>query len=141
MKNDRIILGHGSGGQLTHELISNVFMKYFYNEYLSAEGDSAILNISSNQIAMTTDSYVVDPIFFTNGNIGKIAVAGTVNDIAVSGAKPLYITAAFIIEEGLLLKDLEKIVKTMSAEAKKAGVIIVAGDTKVVDKGNAIKSL
>ncbi|GAB4291760.1 MAG: hydrogenase expression/formation protein HypE [Marinilabiliales bacterium] len=139
MKNEKIILGHGSGGQLTHELIHNIFMKHFDNDYLNQAGDSAIADFAYNKIAVTTDSYVVDPIFFTNGNIGKLAVAGTVNDIAVSGAKPLYITAAFIIEEGLSLNELEEIVKTMSDEAKKAGVKIISGDTKVVEKGKCDK--
>jgi hydrogenase expression/formation protein HypE len=139
MKNDTILLNHGAGGKITHELISSLFVKYFDNEILENQTDSAILTIDSSLIAYTTDSYVVDPIFFPGGNIGKLAVCGTVNDIAVSGAKPLYLSCGFIIEEGLLLSDLEIIVKSMAEEAKKAGVKIVTGDTKVVDKGKCDK--
>lgn len=140
MKQEEIILlNHGSGGKLTHDLISNLFVKYFDNEILRQQTDSAILEISNTKIAFTTDSYVVDPIFFPGGNIGKLAVCGTVNDIAVSGATPLYISCGFIIEEGLKFSELEEIVKTMSEEAKKANVKIVTGDTKVVDKGKCDK--
>jgi len=139
MTNDKILLNHGSGGKITHELISSIFIKYFSNEILKSQTDSAILNIDSNLLAYTTDSYVVDPIFFPGGDIGKLAVCGTVNDLAVSGAKPLYLSCGFIIEEGFLLCDLETIVKSMAEEAKKAGVYIVTGDTKVVDKGKCDK--
>ncbi len=139
MKNDTILLNHGAGGKITHELISNLFIKYFHNEILQEQTDSAILNIDSKLIAYTTDSYVVDPIIFPGGNIGKLAICGTLNDIAVSGAKPLYLSCGFIIEEGLLISDLEIIVKSMAEEAKKAGVKIVTGDTKVVDKGKCDK--
>ncbi|MFA5782007.1 MAG: AIR synthase related protein, partial [Bacteroidales bacterium] len=139
MTNNKILLNHGSGGKITHELISSIFIKYFSNEILKSQTDSAILNIDSNLLAYTTDSYVVDPIFFPGGNIGKLAVCGTVNDLAVSGAKPLYLSCGFIIEEGFLLYDLETIVKSMAEEAKKAGVYIVTGDTKVVDKGKCDK--
>jgi hydrogenase expression/formation protein HypE len=139
MKNDTILLNHGAGGKITHELISSIFVKYFKNEILQDQTDSAILNIDSRLIAYTTDSYVVDPIFFPGGNIGKLAVCGTVNDLAVSGAKPLYLSCGFIIEEGLKISDLEIIVKAMAEEAKKAGVKIVTGDTKVVDKGKCDK--
>lgn len=137
--NDKILLNHGSGGKLTHNLINNLFMRYFDNPVLKAQTDSAILNIGVNNIAFTTDSYVVNPIFFPGGNIGKLAICGTVNDLAVSGATPMYLSCGFIIEEGFLLSELEDIVKTMADEAKKAGVLIVTGDTKVVDIGKADK--
>jgi hydrogenase expression/formation protein HypE len=139
MKNKQVLLGHGSGGQLSHDLISKFFIKHFDNPILRKQTDSALLKINTTNIAYTTDSYVVDPLFFPGGNIGKIAIAGTVNDLAVSGAKPLYISVGFIIEEGFSLERLEEIVKTMAAEATKANVLIVTGDTKVVDKGKADK--
>ena len=134
-----ILLGHGSGGQLSHELISNLFVKYFSNEILNEQTDAAVLNIPAAYLSFTTDSFVVDPIFFPGGDIGKLAVAGTVNDVAVSGAKPLYLSTSFIIEEGLSYEDLEKIVRSMATEAQKAGVRIVTGDTKVVNRGKADK--
>ena len=139
MISEKILLNHGAGGKLTSELISNLFVKYFDNEILRNQTDSAILNIDSRLLAFTTDSYVVDPIFFQGGNIGKLAVCGTVNDLSVSGAKPLYLSCGFIIEEGFLFSELETIVKTMAEEASKAGVSIVTGDTKVVDKGKCDK--
>lgn len=134
-----ILLGHGSGGKLSHDLITNLFVKYFHNEILDLQTDASVLQPDSDLISFTTDSFVVDPIFFPGGNIGKLAIAGTVNDLAVSGAKPLYLSASFIIEEGLPFKDLEIIVKTMAEEANKAGVRIVTGDTKVVDRGKCDK--
>ncbi len=134
-----ILLGHGSGGQLSHELISSLFVKWFSNDILDAQTDAAVLQIDSGAVAFTTDSFVVDPIFFPGGDIGKLAVAGTVNDVAVSGANPLYLSASFIIEEGFPLGDLERIVRSMAEEAKKAGVAIVTGDTKVVNRGKADK--
>jgi len=134
-----ILLGHGSGGKLSHDLITELFVKYFSNEILSEQTDAATLGINSGKIAFTTDSFVVDPIFFPGGNIGKLAIAGTVNDVAVSGANPLYLSTSFIIEEGFPLADLETIVKTMADEAKKAGVKIVTGDTKVVNRGKCDK--
>ena len=130
-----ILLGHGSGGKLTQKLINGLFVKYFDNAVLRQQTDSAILHVDKENIAFTTDSYVIDPIFFPGGNIGKLAVCGTVNDLAVSGAIPKYISAAFIIEEGFLLKDLETIVSSMAEEAKRAGVSVVTGDTKVVPRG------
>ncbi|MBU1718118.1 MAG: hydrogenase expression/formation protein HypE [Bacteroidetes bacterium] len=136
---NNILLGHGSGGTLSHNLIKNVFVKYFDNPILKQQTDSAILGIDSSTIAFTTDSYVVDPIFFSGGNIGKIAICGTVNDLAVSGATPAYLSVSFIIEEGFPISDLENIVSTMAVEAKKAGVLIVTGDTKVVNKGQCDK--
>nr|NQU89200.1 hydrogenase expression/formation protein HypE [Bacteroidota bacterium] len=134
-----ILLSHGSGGRLSHELISNLFVKYFSNDKLNKQTDSAILDVDQNLLAYTTDSYVVDPIFFQGGNIGKLAVCGTVNDLAVSGAMPKYLSCGFIIEEGFPLTDLESIVKSMADEANAAGVEIVTGDTKVVNKGKCDK--
>lgn len=132
----RISMAHGEGGELTHELIKKVFMKYFHNQ-THARLDAAILPWNPNEIVMTTDSYVVNPIFFPGGDIGKLAVTGTVNDLAVSGAKPVAITAGFIIEEGFKLNDLKEIAKSMAKEAEHAGIQIVAGDTKVVERGSA----
>ena len=131
----KILLAHGSGGKLMHDLIGSIFLKYFDNKILNEQGDSAILSPGSSDLAFTTDSFVVDPLFFPGGDIGKLAVCGTVNDLAVSGAEPLYISASFIIEEGFAVKDLEMIAVSMADEAKKAGVLIVTGDTKVVNRG------
>lgn len=136
---DRILLGHGSGGKLTHDLISGLFMHHFSNPHLLGQTDAAIVGRDGARLAFTTDSYVVDPVFFPGGNIGKLAVCGTVNDIAVSGAIPLYISAGFIIEEGYPYADLEAIVAAMASEAEKAGVSIVTGDTKVVPRGKCDK--
>lgn len=137
--NQSILLAHGDGGLLTHELIEGLFSRYFYNEILGPFSDAAIFPGTPENLALTTDSFVVDPIFFTGGNIGKLAVCGTINDLAVSGANPLYLTAAFIIEEGLLMADLEKIVASMAQTCKEAGVKIIAGDTKVVPRNQADK--
>ncbi len=134
-----ILLAHGSGGKHTHTIISDLFLRYFENPVLLQRGDSAVLNIQGEQIAFTTDSYVVTPIFFPGGDIGKLSICGTVNDLAVSGAVPKYISAGFIIEEGFSMDELEKIVISMNKEAKKAEVLIVAGDTKVVSKGQCDK--
>ncbi|MFO8130141.1 MAG: hydrogenase expression/formation protein HypE [Bacteroidales bacterium] len=138
-KHPNILLGHGSGGQLTHELIDELFLKYFDNDVLNMGTDSALLDIAGSSLAFTTDAFVVDPLFFPGGDIGKLSVCGTVNDIAVSGAKPLYLSASFIIEEGLDYTILKNVVKSMAAEAKNAGVRIVTGDTKVVEKGKCDK--
>ncbi|MEI6577140.1 MAG: hydrogenase expression/formation protein HypE [Bacteroidota bacterium] len=135
----KIMLSHGSGGKMMHSLIEDVFVKHFGNEILNQQTDAAILTIDSAEIAFTTDSFVIDPIFFPGGDIGKLAVCGTVNDLAVSGAEPLYISVSFIIEEGLLQSDLEIIVASLAEEARKAGVLIVTGDTKVVNKGKCDK--
>ncbi len=135
----KILLGHGSGGKLTHNLIENLFVRHFHNPVLADQTDSALLSLDTSNVAFTTDSFVVDPLFFPGGNIGKLAIAGTVNDLAVSGAKPLYLSASFIIEEGFDFNDLEEIVQSMAEEAKKAGVQIVTGDTKVVNKGKCDK--
>ncbi len=131
-----ITLAHGSGGSATLALIDNVFKKYFRNEILAAGDDSAKLEIgNSGNIVFTTDSFVVTPIFFKGGNIGKLAVCGTVNDLATSGATPLYLSCGFIIEEGFSIEELEKIVESMALTADECGVKIVTGDTKVVQKG------
>lgn len=136
---DKILLAHGGGGTLSNQLISKMFLPQFDNELLNAQHDSAIFTVGKNKFAFTTDSYVIQPIFFPGGNIGDLAVNGTINDLAVSGAKPLYISAAFIIEEGLPIEDLWKIVLSMKEAAKKAGVLIVTGDTKVVERGKGDK--
>jgi len=132
--NEKIALSHGSGGRQTHDLIRNVFAKHFGTK--EPMTDSALLAVPSEMIAFTTDSYVVNPVFFPGGNIGKLAICGTVNDLAVSGANPEYIAASFIIEEGFEISDLEKIAASMAEEADAAGVRIVTGDTKVVEKGH-----
>jgi hydrogenase expression/formation protein HypE len=138
-KNTHILLGHGSGGSLSHQLIRQIFVIAFKNPILDQQGDAALLSLASGRLAFTTDSYVVDPLFFPGGDIGKLAVAGTVNDLSVAGAVPLFISAAFIIEEGFSIETLEKVVQSMAAEAKKAGVQIVTGDTKVVERGKCDK--
>lgn len=136
---DIITLAHGSGGKLTNQLIKEVFLAKFSNPHLTPLGDSAYIDINNTKLSFTTDSFVVDPLFFPGGDIGKLAVCGTVNDLAVSGAKPLYISCSLIIEEGLEQKILSKIVNSMQKEAKSAGVEIVTGDTKVVEKGKGDK--
>jgi hydrogenase expression/formation protein HypE len=134
-----ILLGHGSGGLMTSDLISGLFIKYFNNPILNVMSDSAITQVDNTLLAFTTDSFVVDPLFFPGGDIGKLAVCGTVNDLCASGAKPLFLSAAFIIEEGFPIADLERIVQSMAGEAKIAGVQIITGDTKVVKKGQCDK--
>jgi len=134
-----ILLGHGSGGKLTAELIRAVFLPAFGNEYLARLDDEAVLPVSGTRIAFTTDSFVVTPIFFTGGDIGRLAINGTVNDLAMSGARPLYIAAAFILEEGLATADLCRVVESMGAAAKKCDIQIVTGDTKVVNRGKGDK--
>ncbi|KJJ85028.1 hydrogenase expression/formation protein HypE [Candidatus Omnitrophus magneticus] len=132
-----ITLSHGSGGKASNELIKNLFFKYFSNEILNTAMDSGVFNLRDGFFAFTTDSFVVKPLFFNGGDIGKLAVCGTVNDLAVSGASPKYLTCAFIIEEGFSLDELEAIVKSMAYWADKAGVKIISGDTKVVGKGES----
>ena len=131
----KIEIGHGSGGKLTRELIENLFLKYFSFPELKSLQDASYLQTETGKIAITTDSYVVSPYFFPGGDIGSLSVSGTVNDLTVSGAVPRFISVGFILEEGLKFSDLEKIVESMAETAKKAGVKIVAGDTKVVEKG------
>ncbi len=138
---DQIVLGHGGGGLLTAELIQRLFLPAFGNDVLSALEDQATLRLGGDngvkapRIAFTTDSFVVRPLFFPGGDIGKLAIYGTVNDLAVGGARPLYLSAAFILEEGLPLADLKRIVASMRAACDEAGVVLVTGDTKVVDRG------
>jgi hydrogenase expression/formation protein HypE len=131
----QIVLGHGSGGKLSAELIEKVFLRRFSNPTLERMNDSALLEIGNARLAFTTDSFVVTPIFFPGGDIGSLAVNGTVNDLAMAGAKPLYLSAAFILEEGLLTTDLARVVDSMQAAAVAAGVQLVTGDTKVVNRG------
>jgi hydrogenase expression/formation protein HypE len=134
-----IVLGHGSGGKLTAELIENIFLPAFGNPALNKLDDQAVLTLNGSRLAFTTDSYVVTPIFFPGGDIGQLAVNGTVNDLAMSGARPLYLAAAFILEEGLSLDNLRRVVESMQKAAGKAGVAFVAGDTKVVNHGQGDK--
>jgi hydrogenase expression/formation protein HypE len=133
---DKILLAHGSGGKLAHDLVEKSFVKALTNPLLDKLDDSAVFDLSG-KLAFTTDSYVVSPIFFPGGDIGKLAVCGTVNDLATSGAKPLYLSLSFIIEEGLSLSELEKIVESVQKAVEEAGVKIVTGDTKVVTRGSA----
>ena len=137
LSRDIILLDHGSGGQLSSDLVDSLFIKYFGKPNATMLTDSALVSTPSGKLAITTDSFVVKPLFFPGGNIGKLAVCGTVNDLAVAGAKALFLTSAFIIEEGFRITELETIVQTMAEEAKVAGVSIIAGDTKVVEKGSA----
>jgi hydrogenase expression/formation protein HypE len=139
MKQDRIRLGHGSGGLLMSQLIKNIVLKYFDNKILNRLEDAAELPVSKEKLAFTTDSYVVDPIFFPGGDIGKLAICGTVNDLSMKGAIPRYISLSLIIEEGFPIPDLERILHSAAQTARKAGVDVVCGDTKVVEKGKADK--
>jgi len=135
--NDKIItLDHGSGGKLSDQLIRSVFLKYFNNPILNQLHDGAILPAVNKKIAMSTDSFTVSPLFFTGGNIGHLAVHGTVNDIAMCGAVPRYLSTSFIIEEGITLAVLEQVTSSMVLAAQEAGVEVVTGDTKVVNKGD-----
>lgn len=134
-----IVLGHGSGGRLTAQLVREFFLPAFDNPALRKLDDQAVLDVGTSRIALTTDSFVVTPLFFPGGDIGRLAVNGTVNDLAMSGARPLFLTAAFIMEEGLPLEDLARITQSMAAAAAEAGVAIVTGDTKVVNRGSADK--
>ncbi|HKK41335.1 MAG TPA: hydrogenase expression/formation protein HypE [Bacteroidales bacterium] len=136
---DCVVMAHGGGGRMSDNLIKKMFFSQLGNEYLDKAHDGAILPLKGNRLAFTTDSYVVNPVFFPGGNIGELAVNGTVNDLVCCGAKPLYISLAFIIEEGFLMNDLWRIVLSISLAAKEAGVKIVTGDTKVVEKGKGDK--
>jgi hydrogenase expression/formation protein HypE len=131
-----IILGHGGGGKLSAELVEHLFLPAFQNDVLEQLGDSAVLNLGGGRLAFSTDSFVVQPLFFPGGNIGNLAVNGTVNDLAMSGAQPLFLSAGFILEEGMALDQLGLIVQTMAAAARRAAVQLVTGDTKVVDRGH-----
>ena len=135
---ERIMMAHGSGGRLSHELIRTLFQKHLGNPYLDQMNDASILP-GQEKIAVTTDSFVVSPLFFRGGDIGKLAVCGTVNDLAVSGAIPKFLTLALILEEGLPIHDLERIIKSVAETALEAGVSIVCGDTKVVERGSVDK--
>jgi len=139
MKEDKILLSHGSGGKLSFNLIKKLFLPNFNNLYLERLDDGAVLNIEGLKLAYTTDSYTVDPLFFKGGNIGELAVYGTVNDLAMCGATPLYLSCSFIIEEGFSLSLLKKIVLSMREASIIARVDIVTGDTKVVNQGAADK--
>ncbi|MDD1611543.1 MAG: hydrogenase expression/formation protein HypE [Methylococcaceae bacterium] len=132
---DRIVMAHGGGGRLMQQLLDSLIQPVFSNPLLSQKHDSAVFDINGSRLAFTTDSYVVKPLFFPGGDIGKLAVCGTLNDLAMSGARPLYLSCALIIEEGFPIEDLQRIVQSMQRTAEQAGVLIVTGDTKVVDKG------
>jgi hydrogenase expression/formation protein HypE len=138
MNDETILLAHGSGGRLSHDLIEKNFLPSLTNPVLAKLDDSAVFDLSG-RLAFTTDSYVVSPIFFPGGDIGKLAVCGTVNDLSMSGAAPLYLSLSFIIEEGLTIGELKKVVGSVKAATDEAGVKIVTGDTKVVNRGSADK--
>ncbi len=136
MRSDRILLAHGSGGTMMRELIEDVFVAEFGDDVLKRMDDAASLDIPPGRIALSTDTYVVNPVFFPGGDIGRLAVCGTVNDIATSGAVPLYLSVGFVLEEGFPIADLERILVSMRDSAVEAGVRIVTGDTKVVERGH-----
>ncbi len=133
---DRVLLAHGGGGKLSHDLVAQCFLPLFDNVFLRKLDDSAVVDLDG-RIAFTTDSYVVNPVFFPGGDIGRLAVCGTVNDLAMSGAVPRYLSVSLIIEEGFPMSDLRRIAGSIKEAAREAGVQVVAGDTKVVDKGSA----
>jgi hydrogenase expression/formation protein HypE len=132
---DKVLLGHGSGGRLSTELLQRVFMPAFQSLALDSLNDQALVDVDGVRLAFTTDSFVVNPLFFPGGDIGSLAVYGTINDLAMGGAEPLFLSAAFILEEGLLLATLEQVVASFSRAAQEAGVAVITGDTKVVEKG------
>ncbi|MHB9149625.1 MAG: hydrogenase expression/formation protein HypE [Thermoleophilia bacterium] len=136
-EHDRILLAHGGGGSLSGRLVREVFLPAFQDPALARLGDSAVVGLMADRIALTTDAFVVSPLFFPGGDIGTLAVAGTVNDLAVAGAVPQYLTCAFVLEEGFPIAHLRRIVASMAATAAEAGVRVVAGDTKVVEHGKA----
>ena len=137
LKNGRVDLSHGSGGRAMAQLIADIFHASFDNEWLRRADDQAVVHVPHGRLAMTTDGYVISPLFFPGGDIGSLAVHGTINDLAMSGARPLYLTASFILEEGFRLADLKRIADSMGAASRKEGVPVVAGDTKVVERGKA----
>ena len=137
LRDEVVTLAHGAGGKATRALVEGVFLEELLNPLLEPLGDAALLELESTRLAFTTDSYVVKPIFFPGGSIGSLAVNGTVNDLAVSGATPSWLSAGFVIEEGFPVTDLRRIVADMAQAAETAGVTIAAGDTKVVERGNA----
>src|SRR5512147_3011747 len=130
-----VLMAHGGGGKLMHQLISKLFLPAFSNPLLATQHDASVFQLGGNRLAFTTDSYVVRPLFFPGGDLGSLAVHGTVNDLAMAGARPMYLSAGFVIEEGLPMETLWKIVSSMQQAARNANVQIVTGDTKVVDKG------
>jgi hydrogenase expression/formation protein HypE len=134
---ETVVLGHGSGGKLTAQLIQEVFLPAFDNPWLRKLDDQAVFPVDAGRLAFTTDSFVVTPLFFPGGDIGELAVNGTVNDLAMSGARPLYLSAAFILEEGFALEELARVTQSMARAAAAAGVAIATGDTKVVNRGSA----
>ena len=136
MRDELIQMAHGSGGKLSHDLVKNIMWPAFANDILGQMHDGAQLTINGARLAFSTDSYVVKPLFFPGGDIGKLAVCGTVNDVAMNGAVPLYLSAGFVLEEGFPMVSLERIVASMQKAAHEAGVHIVTGDTKVVEKGS-----
>lgn len=136
MRQDRILLAHGSGGTMMRELIEELFVSEFGEEVLTGLDDAAALPFAGPRVAFTTDTYVVNPIFFPGGDIGRLAVCGTVNDVATAGAVPLYLSVGFVLEEGFPVEDLRRVIVSMREAAKEAGVHIVTGDTKVVEKGH-----
>ncbi len=131
-----VLLGHGGGGTLSSELLRELFLPAFSNPWLDALGDAAVLPMGGRRLAMSTDSYVVKPLFFPGGDIGRLAVCGTVNDLAMMGARPEYLSLSFILEEGLPLATLQRVVQSMAETAREAGVLLVTGDTKVVERGH-----
>ena len=133
---DQVLLGHGSGGRLSEELLREVFLPAFANPVLARLDDQAIVNVNGSRLAFTTDSFVIKPLFFAGGDIGSLSVHGTVNDLAMGGAQPLFLSVAFILEEGLRKEDLRRIVHSLREAAAAAGVQVVTGDTKVVEKGS-----
>jgi len=135
---EQIVMGHGAGGRMSHQLIQKAFVSAFQNPALQAGDDAAMLQpVPGMRLSISTDAHVVTPLFFPGGDIGKLAICGTVNDVAMLGAKPLFLTAGFILEEGLPMSTLQQVIASMQAAAQEAGVQIVAGDTKVVQKGKA----
>jgi hydrogenase expression/formation protein HypE len=134
-----VLLAHGGGGKLSHQLIQKMFASQFHNALLEPLHDGAIFSVGGTRLAFSTDSFVINPIFFPGGDIGKLAVTGTVNDLAMCGARPLYLSSAFIIEEGLPMEELWRVVLSMEETARAAGVQLVTGDTKVVDRGKGDK--
>src|SRR5579859_6428400 len=130
-----VLLAHGGGGKLMHQLIGKMIVPAFRNAFLDAQHDASVFEVGDQRLAFTTDSYVVRPIFFPGGDLGSLAVHGTVNDLAMTGARPLYLSASFIIEEGLPMETLWKIISSMQLAARRAEFQIMTGDTKVVDKG------
>lgn len=139
LDHDQIVLGHGSGGRLSHQLLKNLILPQFQNDLLNSLHDGAILTVNGSTLAFSTDSYVVKPIFFPGGDIGSLAIHGTVNDLAMCGARPLYLSAGFILEEGFPVEDFRRVLASMKKAAAASGVRVITGDTKVVDRGKGDK--